>query len=439
MIRNRRHLLIFLVILLLGITLRYHNLYIWPRRGATFDEYAWPWLGINIIQNHVPISWSPHQQYQDREHKVYDGTPFWIVRPYLEHPPLFGMVAGSFALLRGASDMYDVTQHTIRPLALLLGAFSIVMIYIFTAELYSRHIALLAAFLYATVPTVVIGSRLVQNENFFIPFFLLSLFSLHKFLKMKKPRWRNTAAIICGLLALAKVPWLAATIAGVLVLLFHKRYRDIIKFLLIVVPIFLLFFVYGFYFDKDLFISLWRLQLARYDLEYTSIFALFHKPYLADRYYLDGWIYFGWFSFILLAAQNFKKHSILIAGFLGYFLIFLAGIPDEPGHGWYRYPFYPFLIIGIALFIKEYFAKNWILTFLFLVFIGTSLLQLTWAPTFGFSYIVFRLCIVTWCLSFIPLFFSHSKAITVGRVVSYGWLVLFALMNIWAVVSYNEL
>ena len=49
---------------------------------------------------------------------------------------------------------------------------------------------------------------------------------------------------------------------------------------------------------------------------------------------------------------------MLVSAVLSYFLIFLTAIPDEAGHGWYRYPFYPFLIISIALFIKEYFTKK---------------------------------------------------------------------------------
>ena len=437
---NKRFLTaIFLVLILLfGFSLRAHNINTWPRLGATFDEYAWTWLGINLIGEGVPKSWSPHPQYSDKQHLIYQDATFWIVTPYLEHPPVFGLVAGSFAILNGASDMYDVTLDKIRPLALVLGTFSIFMIFILTKEIYGRKAALLSSLLYATIPTIAIGSRIVQNENFFIPLWLLSLFLVAKYIKTNKPVFRNVAAVLSGLLILAKIPWIAAAISILFIFLFLKRFKDVYLFLLIVIPIALLYFVYGFYFDKDLFISLWGLQLNRYDLAFNSIFALFQKPYLIDRFYIDGWIYFGWFAIILLSVKDLKKNIFILLPFLAYFLIFLAAIPDEESHGWYRYPFYPFLVISIALFIKEYFVKNWYLTFLFLVFVGTTLLQITWANFFGFSYLIFRLSIIGWMISLVPIFLNNFKIQKIAKLSSYSWLGFFILLNIWAVLIYNE-
>src|SRR3989344_2897814 len=174
------------LVLFLGLYLRNDKLYTWPREGATFDEYAWTWLGINLIQKQIPISWSPHPQYSNREFLIYRKTSFFIVKPYLEHPPLFGILAGSFAILNGAKDMYDVDIKTIRPLSLALGLISIVLLFLLVKEIYDKRTALIASLLYATIPTIVIGSRIVQNENFFIPMWLLALLFTSKYLKNKK-------------------------------------------------------------------------------------------------------------------------------------------------------------------------------------------------------------------------------------------------------------
>lgn len=425
-------------ILTLGLFLRKDNLYTWPRLGATFDEYAWTWVGINLIKNQVPESWSPHPQYKSYKNVIYQKTYFRVVKPWLEHPPLFGLVAGSYAILNGANDMFDVDLLKIRGLALILGALSIFLIFVLAADLYGTSIGLLSALLYATIPTVVVGSRIVQNENFFIPCFLLALFFISKYIKTKKSLFRNSSAVICGLLILAKIPWIAATLAIVMILMYVKRYKDIFKFLLIVIPITALYFVYGFYFDANLFMNLWKLQLNRYDIAFNSIFALFTESYLVDRFMIDGWIYFGWVAMFLLLIKDVKKHLFIAFPFLAYFVIFVAGIPNEAGHGWYRYPFYPFLIIAIALFIKEHFVKNWILTFIFLILVGTGILGLTWEKTFGFSYVVFRLFLVGWGISLIPLFVHLKRLPKFFKVINYGWLVVFFLMNIWAVLLYNE-
>lgn len=425
------------LIVILGFLLRSHNLYTWPREGATFDEYAWTWLGINLIQKQTPISWSSQPQYTNREHLIYRGARFFLVKPYLEHPPVFGLVAGGFALLNGAKDMYDVDIRTIRPFALLLGIVSIVLVFLLAKELYDKKTAFLASILYATIPTVVVGSRIVQNENFFIPSFLLALLFTSKYLKNKNSLYRNIAGIICGLLVLSKIPFIAAAGSIILIFLYLKKYRDLFKFLAIVFPIGILYIAYGLYWDAKLFINLSQLQLNRYDISFTSIYALFQRPYLVDRFFLDGWIYFGWFAFLFLLT-DIKKHFVIIFALLSYFVIFLTVIPDEAGHGWYRYPFYPFLIISTALFIRDYFVKNPILTFLFLAFVGTSLFQNTWAVNFGFSYLVFRLIIIGWGLSLIPLFLPFKPLLKLSRFVIYSWLFIFIALNIWSVMLYNE-
>lgn len=427
---------ILILILFLGFILRNHNLNTWPRLGATFDEYAWTWLGINLIQNHTPISWSPHPQYTNRKHLTYQGAKFWIVNPYLEHPPLFSLVAGSYAIANGASNMLDVDLQKIRGLALLLGVLSIFILYVFSAELYGYKIGLLNAFIYSLVPTVVIGSRLVQNENFFIPLFLLSLYLITKFIKTNNSWFRNTAAIICGILTLAKVPWIAAALAIVLILFYLRKYKDSFKFLGVVIPIFLLFFVYGFYLDSKLFIELWQLQLQRYDIAFNSIFALFTSPFLADRIMVDGWVYFGWFSIFFLSIKDFKKNYMVLLPFLAYFSIYIFAIPNEPSHGWYRYPFYPFLVISIGLFLKEYFNKNNLLTFLFLIFTGLSMLQLSWGQNVGFSFIVFRAFLVLFGISLTPLFLAKTKNISTFS--SYLSLAIILFLSVWSILKYNE-
>ena len=437
LIINRQSLIIVLI-LLLGFFLRSNNLSTWPRQGATFDEYAWTWQGISLIKNHVPTSWSPHPEYKNYKDVIYQKTHFRIVTPFLEHPPVFGLVAGSFAILNGVQGIYDLHFYDIRPLALILGMLSLILLYLLVKEIYDKKTALVASLLYATVPTVVIGSRIVQNENFFIPLWLLSLFLISKFIKTKNPWLRNLAALICGLLILAKIPWVAGGISIVIIFLSLKKYKDIVKFLAIAIPIGLLYFVYGFYFDRELFLSLLSLQAQRYDLTFNSIYALFQKPYLVDRFYTDGWIYFGWFSVVLLFLKDFKKNIFVSAPILAYFLIFLSGIPDEAGHGWYRYPFYPFLIISTAIFLKDYFLKNWLLTFFFLVFVGTSLFQLTWATVFGFSYIIFRIAIIGWSVSLLPLFFNKKPVVKLATFMSIFWLGSFILMNIWSIFLYNE-
>ena len=86
--------------------------------------------------------------------------------------------------------------------------------------------------------------------------------------------------------------------------------------------------------------------------------------------------------------------------------------------------------------VKEYFNKNHILTFLFLIMVGLSLLELTWSKTFGFSFFVFRGYIALSSISLLPIFFPRTKRIS--GYINYLTLAIIFVLNIWSVLLYNE-
>lgn len=432
----RVHILFLILIVIIAFWLRSFNFASFPRHGATFDEFAWTWLGVNLIQKGVPISWSPHSQYKQRYHLKYQGAAFWIVRPYLEHPPLFGIVAGTSALLSGAKDMYSVTLTNMRRLPLVLSVLSIAALFLFTNSLYGRTIAFMSTIFYATVPTIVIGSRIVQNENFLIPFWLLSLYLINRYLQTNKRWMRNFAAIIAGLLILAKVPWLVVSLSLGMILFYRGKWRDALFVGVIAAGFFALFIVYGIYFDKQLFFDLWRLQVARYDISFEGLYSIFTNPLLVDRYYLDGWIFFGWFSMFLLLKDT-KQHLFLLLPFIAYLIFYVFAIPNEPAHGWYRYPFYPYLLVSSAIVLQQEWKKLSLVSIFFLFLVGLALLHNVWMELFGFSFFVYRTFIL---LTSIPILYLvwKNKNERVSKLLLFFWFVIFILFNILSVVVYKE-
>lgn len=430
--------LFIIVILVLGFVLRLHNYATWPREGATFDEYAWTWLGMNLIQRGIPVSWSPHPQYKNRTHYVAPGgARFWLVEPYLEHPPLFGLVAGSYALLRGSPDMYRVRLPVMRELALILGVLGIIMVYLLAAGLYGPVVGVVSAFFYAIIPTVVVGSRIVQNENFFVPLFLTILYLVKRYLDNKNGWTLVAVGVLCGLAILAKIPWIAATIAVCFIFGYRKKWRELGTVIGIAAAFFGFYLLYGIAWDGKLFFSLWKLQLHRYDMVFDSVYALLTQPYLVDRYYTDGWIYAGWFAFAILLFKDLKRNVILVFGLLGYLLVYILAIPNEPSHGWYRYPFYPFLAISLAVYLKNHMG-NYLATPLVLLGIMLSLLSHTWGEVLGFSYGAYRAVITWFGLNTLPIWFPGNKVVTFVRRNMAVQFVVLTLLSIWSVLLYNE-
>ncbi len=426
-------------ILLIGFGLRYHNYTTWPREGATFDEFAWTFLGLSLLDYGVPISWSPHAAYTDRvEYYNPQGAHFRLVMPYVEHPPLFGLVAGGFARLNGVRTFDEVTVSKIRPLALIMGVTAIAAVFALATSLYGEGVGLTASFLYAIIPTIAVGSRLVQNENFFMPVFLFALYFAHGFLKTGKQKDLVVASVLAGILPLAKVPWVAAPLAVMTIFLYAKRWRAALVVLLITVMYFLFFVLYGLLLDSSVFLNLWKLQLARYDMAFDSIFVLFRDPIIVDRTFVDGWIYVGYIAMFLLFIGDTKKHLTILSGFLAYLAIFAFAIPAEPLHGWYRYPLYPFLTIATAKFFISHFNRTFLAAACVMALPGLSMLSESWGKAFGFSYLVLRMFLVAVAIGALPGFVPSWRRCRVFQWLNGAIACGIALLSVWAILIYNE-
>jgi 4-amino-4-deoxy-L-arabinose transferase-like glycosyltransferase len=426
-------------ILLVGAYLRNYNLTVWPREGATFDEFAWTFLGLSVWQKGIPTSWSPHGAYKNRvEYYNPQGAHFTLVTPYLEHPPLFGLIAGGFARANGVTSFDQVTISKIRPLALMLGVLAIFSVFLLAAAVYGDVTGLIASGIYAVIPTVAIGSRLVQNENFFIPFFLLALYFAYKYIQRSSRTDLRVATIICAVLPLAKVPWVAAPAAVMAMLGYSKKWKAAFMVGVTAAVCFGGFIVYGLLLDTEVFLNLWRLQLARYAMRFDSLFIIFQDPAVADRTLVDGWIYFGWAAMILLLIKNLKKNLPVVLGFLAYGAVFVFAIPSEPLHGWYRYPFYPFLAIALAVFLKEYCNRNFLVSAVFYVVTGLSMFAQSWGRTLGFSYPVFRTYVGIVAVGALAGIFPKLEHNKLFRWVNIAILSIIILLSVWTILIYNE-
>jgi hypothetical protein len=107
-------------------------------------------------------------------------------------------------------------------------------------------------------------------------------------------------------------------------------------------------------------------------------------------------------------------------------------------HGWYRYPFYPFLAIAIAVFFKEHFNKNYLVTAVSFVVIGLSMFASSWGRVFGFSYPVFRTYLVAVAFGALPAIFPKLADKKVFRWTNLVLVLLILMLSIWTVLVYNE-
>lgn len=431
---NFKILVIFLIFLL-GFFLRFHNFAIYPQRGATHDEFAFAFLGISFLQKGIPSSWSNIPVYQDRYYLKANDTRYSIVTPYFDHPPLFGLLTGGFALLNGEREFSKVKLSTIRLVPVILGSFSIVLLFILCQSLYGFKTAVISSLVFATVPTYAISSRMSLAENLLIPQILLALILFEKLLKEERKNLVYLLGFLAGLAFLTKFVGLFVWLTLLLLFLYEPRARKhILPFSVITFLVGSVYFLYGFALDKTLFLKILSFQGAR-EVGPFSFLNLFLTPAIVNKIFVDGWVYFGWFALIILAYRSKENIKVVLPAFC-YLLVFVLTVNQGDLHSWYNYPFYPFLAIASGKLIGEMLKKPSFLNIIFLLTAGLSAVNLTYFNTLGLSPTFFRILVL---LFFLPFFFEAFRIKRLDHLVRRPfifYLVILFFLNIVSVISF---
>ena len=170
---NKTFLLI--IILFAALFLRFHNYSVYPQRGATSDEYTYAFLGLSLMENGIPTSWSYFGEYTDRQDMNIDGTLFPMVTPYFDHPPLAGLIIGGWSRIRGEETFAKVKLSTIRIIPILFSMVSAVLLYMLAKNLYGSRVGLWSLAIYSVSPLFAVSHRVAVSENILTTFFLAAL------------------------------------------------------------------------------------------------------------------------------------------------------------------------------------------------------------------------------------------------------------------------
>lgn len=358
-----------LMTIVAGYKLRMANYATVPFPGESRDEYGYAWLGLSLLEVGYPISASGFAAYQPTVQYINvdnifqhtgNANPIPITKPWFDHPPLFSLIPGGFAYLKGLTTFADTSLIFIRKPMVWLAVVNIALIFWLTVLLFGRLTGLIAAALYATEPLIVVSSRMVQVENFLITLFLAALLSFFYYQKTRQPVFFWLAISIAGIATLCKIS--GVSIAGALIFLTvitenAVRFKKSAQIIVGTLGIFAFFPLYGALYDWPMFVLIWTSNTGRFFKEGLSAFEalLFHQNITRD--FSAGIIPFGFLSLVVLATVNDlrTKTWYVLAPVVSYLAIYL--LLGSQDYGWYKFPFFPFLVIAaswaVVSFIKR--------------------------------------------------------------------------------------
>ncbi|HEX9817670.1 MAG TPA: glycosyltransferase family 39 protein, partial [Patescibacteria group bacterium] len=162
------------MVITVSLFLRWWNYAYFPVGGETADEYAWTMLGASLIQEGAPASWSYFSAYENYRYVegIFDAP---IVRPALDHPPLFSLLPGAAHSIK-SFWLDSPSLKVIRAPLVILGAVNVGIFWLVCRQIFTKKSwAIVGSILFMTIPSLVFGSRLVVAENLLVTWILLAL------------------------------------------------------------------------------------------------------------------------------------------------------------------------------------------------------------------------------------------------------------------------
>lgn len=396
MIKKLFKISIILLITFLALIVRKNNYAEIPIAGQSVDEYSYSWVGLSLIKTGMPVGISGLKGYQnqydryinvDRFMQVIPSDPLAINYPWMDHPPLLGLITGGYAYLKGADVFEDTVTVFIRKPIIVISTISVLLVMVFCWLNFSFLTAILSGLIYGTAPLIVLSGRMIQAENALIPCFLMVMISLSLYLKNKKDYWLILAAVFSGLATLFKLTGVVCYLFSFLILLTKYKklnqdfFKDLFFFLAISLSISFLFVIYGSAYGLENFKNILFSNANRfYGIGPNLILELIRNQRLTQHKFLpEIWVISGWLLTLSYLIKKPKKinDNIPLLAVLSYLIIYIL-FGSQP-YGWYTFPFWPILIIILSRFLVLGFekGKNLVSVFIFsIMIIGANIARL---------------------------------------------------------------
>lgn len=430
---NKMKIFLVVLILFIGFILRSHNYSQYPQRGASADEYTYSFLGISLIKQRVPVSWSYFSAYKHKYNLTIRKLYFPIVWPYFDHPPLNGFLIGGWSILNGQDSFQKVDLATIRLVPIFLSMISSILVFLLGLKLYNYKTAVWALLIYSTTTIFVMNGRVVFAENLLTPLFLLSLYLFSLFKKNISLKKAIVFGLISGLSFWTKELGISVFLSLLFLFIWEKvGFKKIFAFTFTSIFFVGLYILYGAYFDFEVFKGIIFIQSQR-EIGPQTLQLLMSTPVIVNKVYFDGWYFFGFLA-MFFAFYDYKKYKNLIVGAFTYFMLLIFSLTKEGEMGWYMIPLFPFMAIFSANILNESLEKkNWFI-FIFLLFVGLSQIAFIYENNFGLTSIQFRiLLIIVFGPSLILFLFKKENLF---RILGNIWFYLFILGNIFLTYNY---
>jgi hypothetical protein len=340
-------------VLLLAALLRFHDYALVPFHHETADEYQHAWEGWHLLHERTPAAWSTfpdrYPSSQTRDFRWF-GDRYVLVRPYFDHPPLFSIPVGLLCSLAGARTFLDCTLPVMRVVPIFCSLVGLLLLFrLARAYGASERSALLACLVYATVPVIILGHRLVKAENLLALLFMGAVLAVAADASWSARRGAIVAGLFGALAIWTKATGVAVVVTVVILLAARRRWKDAAIAAGIAAGAVALYVLYASAYDFGIFLKVLEGQSTS---KWVSLEA-FHD--LLGGKAVVKWFGRGTYLWLLLAAAMaaFGRARALLLPLVVYGTVLALTADHRVVYGWYRVPLYPFLCVAAGIYLED--------------------------------------------------------------------------------------
>ncbi len=395
-----------------GIGFRLIDYDVMPDWRDNDDERFACWNGYSLLTEGRPRAltiWpAEYAGLVDMTVLPYFGRVFHVISPYFEHPPLMHVLVGAAGLIGGAREFREIRLSHARLVPIALTGITIALMLAIGRRLERRRSAApyLGALLYATLPWIVIQTRVIKEESLLTPLAVGCFYFFLRWRQDKRARDLVIAAVLAGLCPLAKVPGAAFILALAVLVMREEGVGTVARQVAISAPIAALWPLFGAIFGWRAFALTQSIQTSR--MVHFNIFLRFFDDAIINTILVGrGWLLFLWLGAVGAAFRRSRDFIAILGTPLMAYLAAIALGSGDWTYGWYITPLLPWLCLGAGAFLADTwrepdilrgglvvfvflfytlnfaFSPEWIRSWLFHVqvrWLVTSTLVLGWGP-----------------------------------------------------------
>lgn len=380
-----------LFILVAAAGLRLHEHGTMPDPRENYDELFAMWNGHELIESGSTVGWTIWLGYYGGR-VDHEWVNFWrehptaLIRPYLEHPPLFHLMVGAVSHLEGADTFMHSRTQTVRLFMIAMSLLTLCFVLAIARRLYGDGAALFAGGIYAFVPNIVLQTRVIKGDALIGLIMVAVVFLYLRWLDSRSRKTLIAAGVLASLATLAKLPAVVVTLV-LLALVARKiwdesgRLKTVLRGALpVVIPAAVVWSVFFALIGATVWKEFWFSQSLQATVRAVlpdTLSWLFYSPEIDHDAVGRGPILFLWVGTIATLVQHRYDHrfAVLSLAIVGWCLA-IALPAGSWRFGWYYLPLFPFLAIGAGVFLKSlYERENLLGVFAFVALIVCYLLQ----------------------------------------------------------------